>query len=135
MVAHRRTKTIIISDEKSRDNGKSFLVTEMDAESAEWWAIRVLQGLLGSNADVDIDIFSAPLSILARYAFIGLARIPAEQLKPLMDEMKPCVSVLLPDGKTSRPLLPGDIEEIFTWFELRKGVFEVLTGFFASGDE
>lgn len=128
----RRTKTVIIDDEKSRDHGKQFMVTEMDAESAEWWAIRVLQGLLGSDAEIDI---SAPLSQLARFAFIGLAKMPAAQLKPLMDEMKPCIKVLLPDGKTTRDVLASDIEEIFTWLELRKEVFGVLTGFFGSGEE
>lgn len=128
----RRTKVVVITDEKSRDNGKQFMVTEMDAEAAEWWAVRVLKGLLGSDADVDL---SAPLSQLARFAFIALAKMPAAELKPLMDEMKPCIKVLLPDGKTTRDLLPSDIEEIFTWLELRKSVFEVMTGFFVDGDK
>lgn len=131
----RRTKTVVIDDEKSRDHGKQFMVTEMDAESAEWWAIRALQGLLGSNPEVDADVFSAPLSKIAGLAFIGFAKMPAEQLRPLMDEMKPCIKVLLPDGKTSRDVLPSDIEDIGTWLELRKEVFGVLTGFFGSGDE
>lgn len=128
----RRTKVVTITDEKSRDSGKQFMVTEMDAEAAEWWAVRVLKGLLGSDADVDL---SAPLSQLARFAFIALAKMPAAELKPLMDEMKPCIKVLLPDGKTTRDLLPSDIEEIFTWLELRKSVFEVMTGFFVDGDK
>lgn len=128
----RRTKVVTITDEKSRDIGKQFMVTEMDAEAAEWWAVRVLKGLLGSDADVDL---SAPLSQLARFAFIALAKMPAAELKPLMDEMKPCIKVLLPDGKTTRDLLPSDIEEIFTWLELRKSVFEVMTGFFVDGDK
>ena len=128
----RRTKVVTITDEKSRDSGKQFMVTEMDAEAAEWWAVRVLKGLLGSDADVDL---SAPLSQLARFAFIALAKMPAAELKPLLDEMKPCIKVLLPDGKTTRDLLPSDIEEIFTWLELRKSVFEVMTGFFVDGDK
>lgn len=127
----RRTKVVVIDDEKSRDHGKQFMVTEMDAESAEWWAIRVLQGILGSDADIDI---SAPLAKLARFAFIALAQMPAAKLKPLMDEMKPCIKVLLPD-KTTRDVLPSDIEEIKTWLELRKEVFGVLTGFFEDGEE
>lgn len=131
----RRTKIVVIDDKKSRDDGKRFMVTEMDAESAEWWAIRVLQGLLGSNPDVDTDVFSAPLSKIAGLAFVGLAKMPADQLKPLMDEMKPCISVLLPDNKTTRPVLSSDIEDIGTWLELRKEVFGVLTGFFGTGDE
>ena len=107
----------------------------MSADAAEWWAIRVTQGIVGSNPDADFDIFSGSLPRLANFAFVGLAKIPAEQLKPLMDEMKACVSVLLPDGKTSRALLPGDVEDIMTWLELRKEVFEVLTGFSVGGGE
>lgn len=128
----RRTKVVVIADEKSRDNGKQYMVTEMDSDSAEWWATRALKGLLGSDADVDLN---APLAQLAKFAFTALAKIPNEELKPLMDEMKPCISVLLPDGKTTRELLKGDVEEIFTWWQLRKAVFEVLTGFFFDGGE
>jgi hypothetical protein len=128
----RRTKVVVIDDPKSRDHGKQFMITEMDAESAEWWAIRVLQGLLGSNSEVDM---SAPLSQLARYAFVGLAKMPSEQLKPLIDEMRTCIKILLPDGKTTRDILAGEIEEIQTWLELRAEVFGVLTGFFVNGGE
>lgn len=131
----RRTKVVTIDDEKGRDHGKTFLVTEMPSDAAEWWAIRALQGILGANPNFDIDIFSAPLAKLAGFAFVGLAKIPAEQLKPLMDEMKGCMSVLLPDGKTTRPLLANDVEDLMTWVELRKEVFEVLTGFSVGGGE
>lgn len=131
----RRTKVVTIDSEKSRDHGKTFLITEMSADAAEWWAIRVTQGIVGSNPDADFDIFSGSLPRLANFAFVGLAKIPADQLKPLMDEMKACVSVLLPDGKTSRALLPGDVEDIMTWLELRKEVFEILTGFSVGGGE
>lgn len=131
----RRTKVVTIDSEKSRDHGKTFLITEMSADAAEWWAIRVTQGIVGANPDADFDIFSGSLPRLANFAFVGLAKIPADQLKPLMDEMKSCVSVLLPDGKTSRPLLAGDVEDIMTWLELRKEVFEVLTGFSVGGGE
>lgn len=131
----RRTKVVMIDSEKSRDHGKTFLITEMSADAAEWWAIRVTQGIVGSNPDADFDIFSGSLPRLANFAFVGLAKIPAGQLKPLMDEMKACVSVMLPDGKTSRALLPGDVEDIMTWLELRKEVFEVLTGFSVGGGE
>jgi hypothetical protein len=131
----RRTKVVTIDSEKSRDHGKTFLITEMSADAAEWWAIRVTQGIVGSNPDADFDIFSGSLPRLANFAFVGLAKIPADQLKPLMDEMKSCVSVLLPDGKTSRALLQGDVEDIMTWLELRKEVFEILTGFSVGGGE
>jgi hypothetical protein len=131
----RRTKVVTIDNENGRDHGKTFLITEMSADAAEWWAIRALQGIVGANPDIDIDIFTAPLSRIAGFAFVGLAKIPADQLKPLMDEMKTCISVLLPDGRTNRALLSGDVEDIMTWVELRKEVFEVLTGFSVGGSE
>lgn len=131
----RRTKVVTIDSEKSRDHGKTFMITEMSADAAEWWAIRVTQGIVGSNPDADFDIFSGSLPKLANFAFIGLAKIPADQLKPLMDEMKACISVMLPDGVTSRALLVGDVEDIMTWLELRKEVFEILTGFSVGGGE
>lgn len=128
----RRTSVTKIEDQGSRDFGKSFLITEMDAETAEWWAFRALQGVMG--ADVVID-FSAPLAEMARQGLMAMSRIPPAQAKPLFDEMIACVSVQLPDGKTTRSLLPGDIEEISTRVKLRAAVFELHTGFSVRGGE
>jgi len=126
----RRTKTVVIDDQDSRDAGKSFLITEMDAEGAEWWAFRVLQALLGSEAEID---FTAPLSQMARQGLGALAKLPPDQARPLLDEMMKCVRVQLPNGKDSRDLLPSDIEEIGTRVKLRGAMLELHTGFFALG--
>lgn len=134
----RRTTTVTIEDTNSRDHGKNYLVTEMDAEAAEWWAFRILQALLGGkNGEVVKDLnFNAPLSEFAPMAIkLGLAAlssIPAEQAKPLLDEMMGCVSMKL-QGNQSRPLLPGDIEDMMTRVQLRKAVLDIHTGFFSNG--
>lgn len=125
----RRTQVVSIDDSKSRDAGKSFIVTEMDAEHAEWWAFRVLQAILGSDAVVD---FQAPLAELARQGIGSLAKMPPVQAKPLLDEMMGCVSMALP-GSGSRALLPNDIEEVATRVLLRKAVMELHVGFFDIG--
>lgn len=127
----RRTSVTTIDDKDSRDIGKSFLITEMDAEAAEWWAFRALQDVLGSDAVVD---FGAPLAEMAKQGLMAMSRIPPDQAKPLFDEMIGCVRVQLPDGKNSRDLLPGDIEEISTRLKLRRAVFEIHTGFSVRGD-
>jgi hypothetical protein len=124
----RRT-TIVHVEEENRDKGKTFVVTEMDSESAEWWAFRVLQALVGANANISFD---APLSQLAKHGIKAIGKLSPEQAKPLLDEMMTCVSVEIPGGKT-RPLLKDDIEEVGTRLKLRIAMGELHMGFFGTG--
>lgn len=125
----RHTNTVTITAEKSRDKGKTYVITEMDAEAAEWWAFRVLQALLGKDADVDM---TAPLAQMARQGLKALATVPSDQAKPLLDEMMGCVSMQIPGGQP-RAMLPGDIEEVSTRVKLRAAVLELHVGFFDLG--
>lgn len=129
----RRIQTVTIESEQSRDQGKSFVVTEMPAEQAEWWAARAIQALLTENPDIG-SIGDTPLAELAQRGFKALGSLPPEKLKPLMDEMFTCVKMGLPDGK-SRDLLPSDIEEVTTRLQLRKEIFSLHVGFFTLGGE
>lgn len=126
----RRTKILTISDDKSRDNGRAYLITEMSAEDAEWWAFRVLQAIMGGSANVDLN---APLAELARQGLSALAKCPADQAKPLLDEMMLCVRVKLPNTSDSREMLAGDIEEVKTRVLIRKEVLGLHTDFFVAG--
>jgi hypothetical protein len=126
----RRTKVYTVKDDKSRDNGKSFVITEMSAEDAEWWAFRVLQALLGSDAEVD---FNAPLSEMARQGLGALGKLSPETAKPLLDQMMGCIRIKLPSGSESRDLLPNDIEEVKTRVVLRKEVLALHMDFFELG--
>jgi hypothetical protein len=126
----RRTKVIDILTEDSRDAGKSFLLTEMDAESAEWWAFRILQAAMASDATID---FKAPLAQMAREGLGAIAKMSSGQAKPLLDEMMKCVRIQLPSNGGSRELLASDIEEVGTRLKLRSEILELHTGFFALG--
>lgn len=139
MTMARRTETVEIKE--GRDAGKKFLITEMSAEAAEWWAFRALQAI--ASADVDIgDMMKrdeqgqlqAPLSELAAKGLKAIAGIPPASSKPLLDEMMACVSMLVPAGG-SRPLLANDIEDVMTRFNLRKAVVELHLGFSTGGEE
>lgn len=125
----RRTREVHIDSENSRDHGKTFVITEMPSEDAEWWAFRVLQGI--AAADVEIDL-NAPLAELAAVGFRGIAQISPEKARPIITEMMDCVKVKMPDGNT-RNLLPSDIEEVATRVKLRMEVFDLHTGFFSGG--
>lgn len=126
----RRTKVFKIEDDKSRDYGREYLLTEMPADNAEWWAFRVLQALLGADADIDLN---APLAQLARQGLGALGKLSPDLARPLLDEMIACVRVKLPNSNESRELLPGDIEEVKTRIMLRKEIFELHIGFFELG--
>lgn len=128
----RRTKLVAIDDKDSRDAGKSFLITEMASEPAEWWAIRMLLAAMGSDAEIDFD---APLTQMARQGLKALARIRPDQARPLLDEMMACVSVQLPGDGGVRKLLPDDIEDVTTRFKLRLSWWELHTGFLATGEK
>lgn len=128
----RRTKVLKIDDAKSRDHGREYLITEMPSEQAEWWAFQVLQALLGADSEID---FNAPLEEVARQGLGALGKLSPERAKPLFDQMIECVSTKLPGSNESRPLLPGDIEEVTTRIMLRKEVLELHTGFFGLGGE
>lgn len=128
----RKTKVFTVNDEKSRDHGKSFLITEMSAENAEWWAFQVLQALLGSDGDID---FNAPLAQMARQGLGALGKLPPDKARPLLEQMMDCVRVKLPNSNDSRDMLAGDIEEVKTRVLLRKEVLELHIDFFVNGGE
>lgn len=128
----RRTKVFTVNDEKSRDHGRAYLITEMSAEDAEWWAFQVLQALLGSDGNID---FNAPLAQMARQGLAALGKLPPHQARPLLEQMMDCVRVKLPNSNESRDMLPGDIEEVKTRVLIRKEVLELHIDFFTGGGE
>lgn len=129
----RRNQTVTIDNEKSRDHGKSFVITEMPAEQAEWWAARAIQALLSENPDIG-SLGDTPLAQIAAMGFKALGSLPPEKMKPLLDEMFTCVKMGLPNGQ-SRDLLAGDIEEVMTRMQLRKDIFMLHVDFFTLGGE
>jgi hypothetical protein len=128
----RRTRTYTVDDKKSRDHGKSFLLTEMDAEKAEWWAIKALLAIGMTESEID---FNAPLAQMAGQGFSAMFKADPARVKPLLDEMMECVQIKLPGSNTSRDLLPGDIEEVKTRILLRKEVLALHVDFFTDGGE
>jgi len=126
----RRTEIVEIAE--GRDSGKKFMITEMSAEAAEWWAFRALQAIAGADAELNLQ---APLSDMAAQGIKALAKVHPDQAKPLLDEMMGCVQILVPATQKPRPLLDGDIEDVKTRFMLRKAVVELHLGFSTGGED
>ena len=126
----RRTETVEITE--GRDAGKKYQITEMSAEAAEWWAFRALQAIAGADAELNLQ---APLADMAAQGIKALAGVTPEMARPLLDEMRSCVQILVPATQKPRPLLDGDIEDVKTRFMLRKAVMELHLGFSTGGEE
>lgn len=129
----RRTKIVAISDPNSRDHGKHYLLVEMDAMRGEWFAIRA--GLLLAEAGIDVGEVQG-FQALAIAGITSLAKIKAEDLKPLLDEMLSCVQIIpdisFPDNRR-RISMVGDISEVSTLLKLRLELFELHVGFSLPG--
>ena len=126
----RRTEIVEIAE--GRDAAKKYQITEMSAESAEWWAFRALQAIAGADAELNLQ---APLADMAAQGIKALAKVHPDQAKPLLDEMMGCVQILVPATQKPRPLLDGDIEDVKTRFMLRKAVVELHLGFSTGGED
>lgn len=138
----RKFKTVTIETE-GRDKGKSFLIVEMSAYSAERWATRALLALSRAGAEVPDDALSAGSLGLVLVGLDALRKLPYEEAEPLLEEMLGCVhfipDVTKMDPMSGRPvtrglLMPdafndGDIEEVATLLKLREEAVGLHLGF------
>jgi hypothetical protein len=126
----RRTATVTIAAE-GRDQGKTFLITEMPSDKGEEWACRLLLALGKSGVQVDEHIFSMGMAGIAAMGVQAMGHLPWEVAKPLMAEMFECIRIM-PDSKhpnVVRPLIVDDIEEVATRLRLRDEVINLHIGF------
>lgn len=146
----RKTKTVVI--ESGRDNGKSFLVTEMPVTKADKWANTALLAMMRGGVDVGgvnfdligntlmpsdapkIDVSGGMLE-LARISIAGLGNVTETVGQSLLDQLiDDCVQVV-PTGGAARPMLSIDdeIEDLKTLWTLRKEAFILHIDFLADG--
>lgn len=122
----RKTKTVTITT-AGRDEGKSFLLTEMPASQAENWAIRAVFAMGKTNVDIPMDAVYAGWAVIATVGLKALLGAPYDEARPLLDEMMACIQSVQESGV--RPLIESDIEEISTRMYLRDEVFKLHANF------
>lgn len=127
----RKAETVTITDE-GRDQGKSFLITEMPASQAERWALRVLSALARSGVDVPEDVAQMGMAAIAQIGLRALAGVNFLDAEPLLEEMFACVQIL-PDPTNPAIVRPirtdDDIEEVKTRLFLRGRVLALHVDF------
>lgn len=125
-----RKEIIFTVEADGRDKGKQFIITEMSASAAEWWAIRAIMALSRGSQGLDFDPQTAGLYELAMLGLRGLPYANAGEIRPLLDEMMGCITVRPDTSKTiTRALIEDDIEEMQTRVDLRQAWIELHLGF------
>ena len=136
----RKIKHVTI-DAEGRDKGKLFMITEMPASQAEFWAVQAFQALARAGVDVPDNIKGAGMAGMAVVGLKALAAIPPYEVRGMMDEMFLCVRIVRDKAhpETALPLFDNvagtedDIQEVATRLQLRSEVFELHTGFSFAG--
>jgi hypothetical protein len=135
----RRTKLLTINeaDPQYRDNGKSFLITEMSADQAEQWANRFMLAMANADAPLPDELMNSGMAALASVGIAAsfaqaLQKLSYETVKPLLDEMISCVQFQHDPKQLPQAIFPGvncQIEEFPTFWTLRLAWLELHTGF------
>lgn len=142
-------KTKVVTIDSGRDQGKSFLITEMAVTAADKWANKALLAMMRGGVDVgninfssiqatitgqNIDPMGGMLEI-ARISIAGLGNVTEEVGQELLDQLiNDCVQVI-PTGGSARQMLSIDdeIECPKTLWKLRKESFLLHIDFLAEG--
>ena len=146
----RKTKTLVI--DSGRDEGKSFLITEMPVTRADKWANTALLAMLRGGVDVGnvnfgliadtIGVGDAPkidpmggMLELARITIAGLGNVTETVGQELLDQLiNDCAQVISSGGVVRQMLSVDDeIEDLKTLWMLRKESFLLHIDFLADG--
>jgi hypothetical protein len=128
----RKESRYSVTDEKSRDFGKVFLITEMPATQAEAWAYRAILALMRSGIEIPEDVKNSGMAGIASMGLSALSGIRWDDLKPLLEEMMACVQIIPnpKDERVVRRMIESDVEEPVTLASLKFEVFKLHTDFF-----
>lgn len=130
---------VVTIDNKSRDNGLKFEVTEMPLIDADRWATRFALALMRSgmrmtNSDL-MDIKStAGILEIAKFGITAFGFMDEDLAIELLDQLiDKCVKII-PTGGNPREIVDGDIKSIVTLEKLRLEAFLIHNDFLELGD-
>lgn len=126
----RTTLNYTVQD-KGRDCGKVFVLTEFPASKAESWAMRAILALMAGGVEVPENFDKMGMAGMAEMGIRALSTLEWDVAEPLLNEMWDCVQVMPDSSKPHvvRKLIEEDIEEITTRMKLRAEVWNLHTGF------
>ena len=138
-----KTKDITITNEKSRDNGKKFRITEMPLLQADEWAttlgLSMAQGGISvGGVDVNAINFKTNGGILeiAKLGLAALGNVDKSTAKELIRELtESCVRIITESGIVREVEWDSDIAEVATLWTLRKEALAIHIDFLDNGEQ
>lgn len=117
-----------------RDNGKTFVLTEMDAYRGQKWAAKAILTITRANPNMPeaVSVGGAGMAGLASLGVRALFALSYEALEPLFDEMLGQVQYQHRPDQPPQQLRLDDacqIEEPKTFLELYMALVELHLGF------
>jgi len=112
----------------NRDKGKTFILTEWPATTAERWANRAIIAVGNSGAKID-HVQGMGVNGVAILGFKALFGIQEGVALTLLDELMLCVKKKEEAAPDGRDLVEDDIEEVTTRWRIKQEVFALHTGF------
>lgn len=130
----RRTEELVIADSNPeyRDNGKVFILTEMDAFSGQRWAARAIFAIAKGGTVLPDDAVGGGWAGLAGFGLAALFRSDYELIEPLLNEMLQHAKYQHVPGHPLQSITPGKnccVEEIKTFLTIQMALFKLHTGF------
>lgn len=130
----RRVERLTIADKDPdyRDNGKVFVLHEMDAYTGQKWATRALFAVGRGGFDLGLEALSGGWAVLAGYGLRALLSSDYSLVEPLLDEMLTYAKYEHAPGHALQEIKAGKnccVEEIKTFLTLQAAMFKLHTGF------
>jgi hypothetical protein len=126
-----RKEASITIEAAGRDQGKTFILTEMPASKAEAWGARLMLALSRAGVEVPPGFFEMGMAGVAVMGLKAMGGLSWDVAKPLLDEMMACVRIKVNAGV--RDLIEEDIEEVKTRLRLRDEVINLHISFSVGG--
>lgn len=119
-------------EKQNRDQGKTFIITEMSARAAHKWATKAIFAVMNGGVEIPDDVAAMGMAGVAVLGMAALSNIPYSVAEPLLNELLDCVQIK--QELTTRALwMDDDFEEATTIFDLQRLVLTMHIEPFISG--
>lgn len=113
-------------------HNKLFVITRMDAFSADRWAMKLIRGLARAGVEVPDSAMSGGLAGLAGVGMALFGHLDDATCQDVLSTLMECVKIKRgpePHAVMAQPLMAADIEDPMTLTALRTEAFKLHVGF------
>lgn len=127
-----RTVQTFTVEKSNRDQGKTFIITEMSARAAHKWATKAIFAVMNGGVEIPDDVAAMGMAGIAVLGLGALTGIPYAVAEPLLNELLECVQIKQ-ELATRALWMDDDFEEVTTIFDLQRLVLTMHIEPFISG--